>query len=242
MKTFSRAVLAVALAGLCAAASGAPRPRLSIATENSPPSVMMENGQIVGSTTKKIREIMERVGIDYDIEILPFKRAFLLARNQADTCAYSVTRLPERESLFKWVGPTHESDWTLFGRADRDYRLGGIDDARKYRIGAYFGDARGETLAEQGFNIDTVKERISNPRKLLVNRIDLWVSSIRVGSELVAQNGWSGQIVPLLTFRRTELYLACNTSVPDALVAKMNAALRAVGGAARAGPQRHSSR
>jgi polar amino acid transport system substrate-binding protein len=242
MEKILRAALAVTLAGLCAAASAAPRPRLYIATENSPPSVMMENGQIVGFTTKKIRAIMERVGIDYDIEILPFKRAFLAARSQADTCAYSVTRLPEREALFKWVGPTHESDWTLFGRADREYHLGGIDDARKYRIGAYFGDVRGEALAEQGFKVDTVKERLSNPRKLLVDRIDLWVSSIQVGSELVEQNGWSGQIVPLLTFKRTELYLACNNSVPDALVAKMNAALRGMEGVPHSGPQRRLAR
>jgi polar amino acid transport system substrate-binding protein len=228
MKKILHGALLVTLAGLCALASASPRPRLSILTEHSPPAAMLEGGQIVGYTTDKIREVMKRVGIDYEIEILPPKRAYLLAQSQADTCVFSVTRIPEREALFKWVGPTHESDWTLFGRADRDYRLSGIDDARKYRIGAYFGDVRGEALAAQGFNIDTVQDRLSNPRKLLVNRIDLWASSIQVGSALVAQNGWSGQIVPVLTFRRTELYLACNKGIPDALLAKMNAALRSM--------------
>lgn len=218
----------VTLAGLCAAASASPRPRLHIVTEHSSPSVMLEKGRLVGFTTEKIQNIMGRVGIDYEIEILPFKRAYLLASSQADTCAYSVTRIPERETLFKWVGPTHESDWTLFGRADRDYRLHGIEDARKYRIGAYFGDVRGEALAAEGYTIDTVKDRLSNPRKLLVDRIDLWASSIQVGSTLVAEHGWSAQIVPVLTFKRTELYLACNKGVPDGLVAKMNAALRSM--------------
>jgi len=49
-----------------------------------------------------------------------------------------------------------------------------------------------------------------------------------MGGSLIAANGWNGQIVPVLTFRRTELYLACNTALPDALVAKMNATLRAM--------------
>lgn len=103
-----------------------------------------------------------------------------------------------------------------------------LEDARKYRIGAYFGDVRGDALAALGFAVDMVRERLSNPRKLLVDRIDLWASSLQVGGNLVADNGWTGQIVPVLTFKRTELYLACNLAVADELIAKMNAALRAM--------------
>lgn len=228
MKSISRAAWTVTLAGMCLAGQAAPRPRLYIATENSPPSVMLDQGKLVGFTTEKIRGIMERVGIDYEIEILPFKRAFLLAQTRADTCTYSLTRIPEREKLFKWIGPTHKSDWTLFGVAGRDYQVATLEDARKYRIGAYFGDVRGETLAAQGYAVSIVRERLSNPRKLLFNRIDLWASSLQMGGSIVADNGWEGKIVPVLTFKRTELYLACNLGLPDDLAARMNAALRAM--------------
>ena len=187
---------------------------------------MMGETQVIGFATEKVRTIMERVGIDYTIEIMPWKRAYLLAQSQSATCVYSTTRVPEREALFKWIGPTHENDWTLFGRADRDYRITTIEDARKYRIGAYNGDVRSEALIAQGFNVDIVQDKLANPRKMLVDRIDLWASSVRVGSAIVAENGWGAQIVPVLTFKRTELYLACHRSLPDPLVAKMNAALR----------------
>jgi polar amino acid transport system substrate-binding protein len=219
--------MAIVSLGLCAAGAAA-RPRLLITTESSPPSAMMGERQVIGFATDKIRTVMERVGIDYDIEMLPWKRAYLLAQTQPDTCVYSTTRVPDREPLFKWIGPTHENDWTLFGRADRNYRIASIDDARKYRIGTYNGDVRSDALIAEGFIVDTVQDKLANPRKLLVNRIDLWASSVRVGSAIVAENGWGAQIVPVLTFKRTELYLACNLSVPDALVARMNAALRAM--------------
>lgn len=225
MKGLLCAALLLALAQLCSAAE---RPRLIITTESSPPSAMMGDGKVIGFATEKIRVVMQRAGIDYTIEILPWKRAYLLARNQPGTCVYSTTRVPEREALFKWIGPTHENDWTLFGRAGRNYRIATIEDARKYRIGAYNGDVRSDALIAQGFNVDTVPDKLSNPRKLLVDRIDLWASSVRVGGAIVAENGWSKQIVPVLTFKRTELYLACNISVPDTLVAQMNAALRAM--------------
>jgi polar amino acid transport system substrate-binding protein len=228
MKHLLAAATVLSLAGPCGAAQVPPRPQLTITTESSPPSAMMGDGQVIGFATEKVRVIMERVGVGYTIEMLPWKRAYLLAQNQANTCVYSTTRVPERERMFKWVGPTHENDWTLFGRADRDYRIASIEDARKYRIGAYNGDVRSEALIAQGFIVDTVQDKLSNPRKLLVNRIDLWASSVRVGSAILAENGWSTQIVPVLTFKRTELYLACNPSVPDALVARMNAALKAM--------------
>ncbi|WP_426103456.1 substrate-binding periplasmic protein [Massilia sp. TSP1-1-2] len=227
MKRTTRRLAILSLACLCAAGAAA-RPRLHITTESSPPSAMMGQSMVIGFATEKVRRIMERVGIDYEIEMLPWKRAYLLAQTKTNTCVYSTTRVPEREALFKWIGPTHANDWTLFGRADRRYRIASIEDARAYRIGAYNGDVRSEALIAQGFIVHTVQDKLANPRKLLVNRIDLWASSMRVGSAIVAENGWGGQIVPVLTFRRTELYLACNPGLPDALVRKMNTALRAM--------------
>jgi polar amino acid transport system substrate-binding protein len=227
MKSTVHALMLV-LAGSCAAAGATPRPHLYITTEHSPPSAMMDGKRITGFAAEKIRVIMERAGIDYDMAMLPWKRAYVTAQTQADSCVFSTTRVPEREAMFKWVGPTHENDWTLFGQAGRHYRLTKLEDAKKLRIGVYNGDVRGDYLAQRGFAVDAVQDRLSNPRKLLLNRIDLWASSIRVGSAIVAQNGWKGRIVPVLTFKRTDLYLACNPAVPDALVRKMNAALQAM--------------
>lgn len=227
MRTTLGAML-LALAGLCAAAGAAPRPHLLITTESSPPSAMMDGKRVTGFAAEKIRVMLERTGIDYEMEMLPWKRAFVMAESQANTCVFSTTRVPERETLFKWVGPTHENDWTLFGLAGRDYKLAGIEDARKLRIGAYNGDVRGEFLSSQGYTVDSVQDRLSNPRKLLLNRIDLWATSIRTGSAIVAQNGWKGRIVPVLTYKRTELFLACHRSVPDELIRKMNATLQAM--------------
>ncbi len=226
MKRFLIAVLTAVLAAPCAAAP--PRARLYILTEVGAPATMVENGKVVGVAAEKVQTLLSRAGIDYDLDLLPWKRAFLLAQTRNNTCIYSLSRVPEREQLFKWVGPIHISDWTLFGRSGRDYQIATIDDARKYRIGAYFGDIRGETLSAQGFTVDTVHERMANPRKLLLDRIDLWVSSTQNGGPIVADNGWTGKIVPILTFRETGLYLACNLDVPDYLVTKMSAALQAM--------------
>jgi polar amino acid transport system substrate-binding protein len=201
-------------------------PQLSITAELSPPSSMLVDGKLSGFATEKVRALMARSSIGYSINVYPWKRAYTLALTKADTCVYSTTRQPDREQLFKWVGPTHENDWTLFALAARNIKLTTIEDARTLRIGAYNGDVRSEYLLAHGYKVDAVQDRLSNPRKLMLGRIDLWVTSLRVGHATIAQHGWSGQIVPVLTFNRTQLYLACNPSVPDALIATMNARLQ----------------
>lgn len=203
-------------------------PTLRIATEHSPPLSMLDGGSVTGSGTEKVREIMARSGISYDIELLPWQRAYTAARQLSNGCVYSTTRTPERESLFKWVGPIDQGEWVLLGRADDKFQLKSLDDARGLRIGTYHGDAREHYLRARGFNIDSAQNDLINPHKLLLNRIDLWAASLRQGSAVLARNGWSGQIVPVLTFAKIQVYLACNPAVPDALVGRMNASLAAM--------------
>ena len=160
--------------------------------------------------------------------MLPWKRAYNAALTRPNVCVYSTTRTPEREQLFKWVGPTDEGEWVLLGRADRNYRLTTLEDARSLRIGTYHGDARDEYLRARGFNVDPAPNDMINPQKLLMNRIDLWAAGLKRGTVVMESNGWAGIIVPVLTFNRVKLYLACNRAVPDATINRLNAALIAM--------------
>jgi polar amino acid transport system substrate-binding protein len=216
-------LLAASCAGanVGAAVSTAP---LIITTEHSPPSSMQGPDGVTGRETDKVREMMVRTGTDYSIELLPWKRAYLMAQTNGRTCVYSTSRTPEREALFKWVGPTDEAEWQFWGLSDHTFPLKTIEDARKLRIGTYVGDARDEYLRSRGFNVDAVSNDSVNPQKLLLNRIDLWAVGMRTGP-MPRTFGWSERVVPLLVFNRVKVYLACNLAVPDELIERLNAAL-----------------
>lgn len=208
------------------AASGpAAWPRLVITGEHTPPTSMLVNGKPAGRQTDKVREMLARAGVPHTIDLLPWKRAYMMAQRDANTCVYSTTRTAEREPQFKWVGPLVESDWVLMARADRPLRLRTLEDARPLRIGTYSGDARDEFLRSRGFNVDAVQNDAVNPEKLLLNRIDLWAVAVRPELNMTEQLGRNGQLVPVLSFNRVGLYLACHRSVPDRLVERMNAVL-----------------
>lgn len=222
----SKGTLILLLLGLSAQAARA-QPHLYIAAE---PSVTahMENGRLVGIGPDQMREMMARAGISYTFDLLPWKRGYAMASERPDACILYTTRTPEREARFKWVGPIYEAQWVLMARADSRIKLATLDDARPYTIGTYSGDARDQFLRERGFKVEPAPSDLLNPPKLIHRRIDLWAASVRPGSNVLAQHGWDKQIVPVLTFRRIPVDLACNLKVPDALVARMNGALDAM--------------
>jgi len=218
-----RRSVAVLLTAACALAQAAPR--LTVTTEPSGP-YSVRDGEHVGSlSTDMVRAMLDRAGVDYGIELLPWKRAYTAALQRRDTCVYSTTRVPEREHQFKWVGPISHGEWVLMGRAGRKFDLRSLEDARRYRIGTYNGDARDQFLRARGFAVDTAQDELVNPRKLMLDRIDLWAASTSGTGAMLARLGYAGKIVPVLVFNRVALYLACNRAVPDALVARMNTAL-----------------
>lgn len=214
---------------LLTAAQAQADPALVITAEHSPPASMKVGGQVVGREGEKIREMLTRAGYAYTIDVLPWKRAYTMAQRNRYTCVYSTSRTPEREAQFKWIGPTDEADWVLMGRAGRHYAVQTLDDARALRIGTYHGDARDEFLRARGFDVDGAPDDAANPKKLMLGRIDLWAVGVRNNDfSALAQFSAPERIVPVLVFHRVKVYLACNPSVPDAMVERLNGALDAM--------------
>lgn len=220
-----RMLLAALVLSLCGRLAAAP---LHLVTEEVAPSVMKRDGKISGYSTDKVRAILERSAIAYRMDLYPWSRTYSLVQSQAQTCAFPMTRLPEREPLFKWVGPLHVSDWTLYGRASDGHVIKSLEDARGLRIGSFVGDPRVGPLKQAGLLLEYVGNDLLNVKKLQLGRIDLWVGSKRHAEIEIARHGLRGQIVPVYTFRQSAVYLACHPSVADAEIARMNSALHSL--------------
>ncbi|MEE4669563.1 transporter substrate-binding domain-containing protein [Pseudomonas alliivorans] len=79
-----------------------------VVTEEWPPYNYSENGQITGMTTEIVRAIMKVTGHDLTIVLAPSMRASLILKMRPRTIMYSMFRTPEREHVYKWVGPILE--------------------------------------------------------------------------------------------------------------------------------------
>lgn len=90
---------------LCAHAKAA---HYQVVTEEWAPYNYQENQHLTGMTTEIVRAIMAISGDDFEIVLLPSMRASYTLKNRPGTIMYSMFRTPERESLYKWVGPIVE--------------------------------------------------------------------------------------------------------------------------------------
>jgi polar amino acid transport system substrate-binding protein len=205
---------------------------LVLLTENFPPYNMARNGKnfaqdenIHGIAVDIVREMFKRADITYSLTLrFPWERIYKLTLEKPGYGVFVMARLPDREKLFKWVGPIGPDDWIMLAKADSKITLETLNDARKYKIGAYKGDAIAETLAKQGLKPVVVLRDQDNAKKLVNGQIDLWATGDPAGRYLARQDGVTG-LKTVLRFNSAELYLALNRNVPDDAVAKLQAAL-----------------
>ena len=213
-------------------AAESPDTDLVLLTENFPPYNMAKNGKnfaqdenINGIAVDIVREMFKRADVTYSLTLrFPWERIYKLALEKPGYGVFVMARLPDREKLFKWVGPIGPDDWIMLAKADSKISLETLEDARKYKIGAYKGDAIAETLAKQGLKPIVVLRDQDNAKKLTSGQIDLWATGDPAGRYLARQDGVTG-LKTVLRFNSAELYLALNKDVPDETVAKLQAAL-----------------
>ncbi|MFL6532421.1 MAG: substrate-binding periplasmic protein, partial [Pseudomonas sp.] len=224
-----RLVLAFAGATLLLAGTvRAAETSLVLLTENFPPYNMAKNGKnfaqdenIHGIAVDIVREIFKRADITYSLTLrFPWERIYKLALEKPGYGVFVMARLPEREKLFKWVGPIGPDDWVMLAKTDSKIALDSLAQARQYKIGAYKGDAIAETLAKQGLKPIVVLRDQDNARKLVNGQIDLWATGDPAGRYLARQEGVS-DLRTVLRFNSAELYLALNKDVPDDVVARL---------------------
>ncbi len=205
---------------------------LVLLTENFPPYNMAKNGKnfakdenIEGIAVDIMRETFKRAGISYNLTLrFPWERIYKLALEKPGYGVFVTARLPDREALFKWVGPIGPDDWVLLAKADSKIQLEGLEQARRYRIGAYKGDAIAQSLDKQELKPVVALRDQDNAQKLMEGQIDLWATGDPAGRYLARQVGVNG-LKTVLRFNSAQLYLALNKDVPDEVVARLQAAL-----------------
>ncbi|KAF0232698.1 MAG: hypothetical protein FD177_2295 [Desulfovibrionaceae bacterium] len=195
---------------------------LTIATEDSPPSTIVKGDALSGVSVEIIREIQKRIGDTTHIDVFPWARAYSMATTTPDFILFATTRTPERESLFRWIGPIFSIKWGFFAMRNKAKPLLSLEEAKAdVIIGTYKDDAREQFLKSQGFtNLDSSSSQMLNIRKLKAGRIDLLVSTnIGVATTPESAGLKPGDMVNVFTFKEVELYIAFSKGSDEATVA-----------------------
>jgi len=207
--------------------------KLRVLTESFPPfNYMGSNGEIAGQSTKIVREIMRRTGTSAQIELLNWPDAYSLASAGPNTLLYSTGRTPERESLFKWIGPLGDWDLTFYSPAATSFSLDSLGDAKKFdSICVVKDDTRQQFLVDNNFtNLYLAKNDAECAKRLADGKGTLWLGSTTSFAGIMKDAGLNtSSFNQLITVKHTGLYIAFSKDVPDSMVFAWQSALDAMG-------------
>lgn len=126
---------------------------VSIVTEDWAPYNYSENNEIKGVVTDIVKAVMQRTGLDWELRVYPWARAYKMAMEGENVMIYSIFRLENREQLFKWIAvPGLSVNMYLFKPRHRtDIQVKTIDDVKAYTVGVTRDTSTHHFLLAQGF-------------------------------------------------------------------------------------------
>ncbi len=172
-----RHAAAILLVLLLPVVAGAAEP-VKVVTEEFPPLQYSEGGKLAGPSAEIVREVFARAGLEADISVLPWARAYKMATSEPDVVIFSIGRTSGRESLFRWIGPIADKGPAYFYTARTDIEAHGIEDVKRYVVGSSLNDVILEYLKRNGFeegkNLVELRSYEAGYRMLKARRIDFF--------------------------------------------------------------------
>jgi len=217
------AVLVLALPGVAAAQP------LRVVTESAT-YTYMKDGKVAGSATEVVQASLQRAGFGpYEIELVPWARAYDTALKTPQVLIYLIARTPEREDLFQWVREIARVQYALFKLKDRtDIGLLKLEDARQHSIAVVRDDVRHRYLQSHGFNRLVVSaQETDGLDQLLKRRVDLLplpVASLERRCRQLAADCSDVEVAYVMDELSPRLYMAFSRGTPAAWGERLGAA------------------
>ena len=204
-------------------------------TEEYPPFNYSDGGRLRGIAVDVLDSLLGKMNqslIRENIRVYPWARGYHLAQTQPGTVLFSTTRTPEREPLFKWVGPIATNRVVLTARKDRLISVRSPDDLKGLTLGVIRDDIAEQLLRQAGVDpkqLDIVGEADANVKKLNKGRIDAWAYGEPVARWFIKKNGYDPtEYETVYVLREIDLYYAFHKTTPDQLIGKFQKTLDAL--------------
>ena len=226
-RTACRTLTALGI-GLALSAQAMAAEKIHLVTEVYPPFAYVENGVLKGVSTDILKAVMADAGLDYDMSVLPWARAYGLASTEKNNCVFSTVHTSERDAKFQWVEPLFLGQAYLVRKIGAPVAPATLEEARPFRIGTQLGDYTVDILKARGFTrVDLAPEIDLTVKKLLAGRIDM----MPMAASMIAEERRKGvPIEPVVMLVTNINALACNPDTPADIVERMRKSLRKING------------
>ncbi|GAB2861091.1 ABC transporter substrate-binding protein [Pseudoduganella ginsengisoli] len=157
-----------ALSAVLAKAGAAPLAAMRLVTTHLPPLVQENHTERPGALQELVAEICKRAGLAPDTAYVPWRRALFLATTMPATAIYPLTRVPERESQFRWLAPLYDEHYVFVAPRGKRFDISQPDKMKDRRIAMLRGAAQILMLRELGYHHFVEAKSIDEVHRFLV--------------------------------------------------------------------------
>ncbi|GGX54785.1 substrate-binding periplasmic protein [Saccharospirillum salsuginis] len=174
-------------------------------------------------TTRRVRQILDRVDVDYRIQLRTWPISYRRASNRSDYGIFPLEKTPDQMNTFEFVGPLATYNWVVYTRPNSDLRIDSLKDLEGLDIGGYQNSSFTRYLTEQGIEVDELPFDALNLKKLTLGYIDAWVT-YNVNAESIAREAQYPMPRAAWVVKSVDVYLGINRETDtDLLSAIVNA-------------------
>jgi len=155
--------------------------KINIVTEVfNPFQTQQSDGQISGWSTDIVRQVLQSTNIDYEINVLPWARAYQTVMYQPETLIFSFLRTKDRKDNFNWLIPLCTVEIAFYTiKSNHKISINNLAEAKTYRIGVERDQAKKEFLVKHGLtkNIIEVDNNQQLREMMKYQRVDIIIAS-----------------------------------------------------------------
>lgn len=161
-------------------ASTLPNYQIKVVTEHLPPyQIENADGTLTGFSTDVIQALFKQANSKAFIEVMPWARAYQVAKTDKNTMIFSIAHTAERDKQFNWIGSLFKERlyfWGLKSKFPSPIEAAAL--LKGYRIAASRNSSSAQYLAaDKFFNIYYSINEDQNIQMLFRNRIDLLIET-----------------------------------------------------------------
>ncbi len=207
--------------------------QIKVVTEEAFPLQYSEEGVIKGPTTQIVKQLLTQSKLSFDLNIMPWARAYEMAKQKPNTLIYSIARTQSREEQFHWIGVVSRYEYYLYTTKEfAENHVINEQTMKQFRIGSVRNSATFQYLHEQEFeHVFAVSSPDQNFEKLIKRRIDMFPAS-RSAFEASCNNLREDcdRFIPVipLGLPPVNLYVAMNKETPIELVNKLKSTFQSI--------------
>jgi len=132
---------------------------LTYLTEQYPPLNYEEEGKLSGVSVDVLEALFAKMNVNRsrdNISLLPWSEAYQQTLGSENRLLFSTARVPEREMLFKWVGPIAPEKTIVVGLVANNIQISAPADLNNYSLGVIEDYAAILVLTDQGVLPETM--------------------------------------------------------------------------------------